>query len=141
MSIYADTSFLVSLYIPDPHSLEAQRRLASKPPLFLTPLHRAEWAHAIEQHVFRRAMTRIDAGRLCRKLQEHRDSGMWLEVDLPGTAFELCADLARRHIARLGNRTLDSLHVAAAIGLKAERFWTFDERQRKLAMAEGLETA
>jgi predicted nucleic acid-binding protein len=37
-------------------------------------------------------------------------------------------------------RTLDSLHVASALLLKAERFWTFDERQAKLAKAEGLKT-
>ena len=56
-------------------------------------------------------------------------------------AFDLCADLARRYGAKLGMRTLDSLHVACALELNAERFWTFDERQAKLARAEGLKTA
>jgi predicted nucleic acid-binding protein len=37
-------------------------------------------------------------------------------------------------------RTLDSLHVACALELKAGRFWTFDERQGKLARGEGLKT-
>jgi len=37
-------------------------------------------------------------------------------------------------------RTLDSLHVACAIELKAERLWTFDERLAKLAKAQGLKT-
>ena len=31
--------------------------------------------------------------------------------------------------------------VAAALELKATRFWTFDDRQAKLAEAEGLATA
>jgi predicted nucleic acid-binding protein len=35
-------------------------------------------------------------------------------------------------------RTLDSLHVASALELKADRFWTFDERQAKLAKVVGL---
>jgi predicted nucleic acid-binding protein len=35
-------------------------------------------------------------------------------------------------------RTLDSLHVACALELKAERFWTFDDRQARLAEAVGL---
>jgi predicted nucleic acid-binding protein len=43
-------------------------------------------------------------------------------------------------VARLGNRTLDTLHVASALELKAERFWTFDDRQAKLARAAGLRT-
>jgi len=57
---------------------------------------------------------------------------------MPDSAFERCAELARRHGPKLGVRTLDSLHVACALELKAERFWTFDERQAKLAKAEGL---
>jgi len=43
-------------------------------------------------------------------------------------------------MATLGVRTLDSLHVACALELKAERFWTFDERQARLAEAVGLNT-
>ena len=60
---------------------------------------------------------------------------------MPENAFELCADLARRYGPKLGTGTLDSLHVACALELKAERFWTFDERQGKLAKAAGLKTA
>ena len=36
---------------------------------------------------------------------------------------------------------LDGDCVAAALELKAARFWTFDGRQKKLARATGLETA
>ncbi len=46
----------------------------------------------------------------------------------------------QRHAARLGVRTLDTLHVASALELKAEHFWTFDGRQAKLALAAGLKT-
>ena len=49
-----------------------------------------------------------------------------------------CAELARRYGPKLGIRTLDSLHVACALELQAEKFWTLDERQAKLAKAEGL---
>ena len=63
---------------------------------------------------------------------------MWISTPIPERAFELCADLARRYGPKLGIRTLDSLHVACALELKAERFWTFDERQAKLAKARGL---
>lgn len=60
---------------------------------------------------------------------------------MPENTFERCADLARVQASKLGVRTLDSLHVACALELKAERFWTFDERQAKLAKVEGLKTA
>jgi len=60
---------------------------------------------------------------------------------MPEQAFELCADLARRYGTKFGMRTLDSLHVASALELKADRFWTFDERQGKLAKAMGLKVS
>ena len=141
MSIYADTSFLVSLYVPDQHSSEAERRMALNPSVWLTPLHVAEWIHAIEQQVFRRAISRSEADLAHEAFHHHRDRSVWVEVALPESALDLCARLARRYGARFGLRTLDTLHVASALELKAQRFWTFDERQRKLARAVKLKTA
>jgi predicted nucleic acid-binding protein len=138
LSIYADTSFFVSLYVTDQHTPEAERRAACRPALWLTPLHVAEWTHAIEQHVFRRTVSRDEADLLVQRFEQHRADGLWAETVLPGLAFEVCAHLARRHVARIGGRTLDTLHVACALELKATEFWTFDERQAKLARAEGL---
>jgi predicted nucleic acid-binding protein len=37
-----------------------------------------------------------------------------------------------------GHRGFDILHVASALIMKAQRFLTFDENQKKLAEAEGL---
>ena len=141
MSTYADTSFLVSLYLTDVHTPEAERRTASRPVVWLTPFHVAEWTHAVEQHVFRGALSRKEADLYHQRFQEHRGRGSWVEVPVPERAFDLCAQLGRRHGSRLGQRTLDTLHVAMALELKAERFWTFDERQAKLARAAGLKTA
>ena len=141
MSAYADTSFLVSLYIPDAHSPEAERRMATSPAVWLTPFHVAEWTHAVEQQVFRRAASRTEADQVHARFQQHRESGLWTEVAQPESAFDVCSQLARRYAARLGLRTLDTLHVASALELKAQRFWTFDERQKKLARAVGLKIA
>ena len=140
VTIYADTSFFVCLYLPDRHTSEVERRLRSRPSLWMTPLHVAEWTHALEQQVFRKAIRRSEADRLLQRFQEHRAQNLWREAPLPDQAFEVCAQLARLHAARLGVRTLDTLHVAVALELKAEHFWTFDARQAKLALAAGLET-
>lgn len=138
LTIYADTSFFVSLYVTDRHTAEVERRLRARPSLWMTPLHVAEWTHAIEQHVFRRAISRSEADRLLKRFQEHRSQNLWREAPVPDRAFEVCAELARRHAARLGIRTIDTTHVASALELKGEHFWTFDERQAKLAVAAGL---
>ena len=141
MSIYADTSFLVSLYLPDRHSAEAEQRMASKPRIWFSPLHRAEWMHAVSQHVFRKEITALEARRAQAELHRDLEDGLWLKVNLPESVWGTCAELARRHGPRLGVRTLDSLHVAAALELGAKAFWTFDERQAKLAQAESLQTS
>jgi predicted nucleic acid-binding protein len=140
VTIYADTSFFVSLYLPDRHTSEVERRLSSRPALWMTPLHVAECTHAIEQHVFRKAITRSEADRALQRFHEYRAQNLWNGAALPDRAFTVCAELAHQHAARLGVRTLDTLHVASALELKAEHFWTFDERQAKLALAVGLKT-
>ncbi len=141
MTVYADTSFFVSLYVADRHSVDAERLIDSRPRVWFTPLHHAEWAHAIAQLVFRGGMLAVDARQVHRELEKDRTSGLWVETTMPEQVFEVCADLARRHGARLGVRTLDSLHVASALQLKSEQFWTFDERQAKLAQAVGLKSS
>lgn len=138
MSIYADTSFVVSLYLPDRHSAETEQRMASKPQVWLTPLHIAEWTHAVSQHIFRKEISMQEARQAHAELERDRRNALWLEAGLPESVWEICTALARKHGPKLGLRTLDSLHVAAALEFGAERFWTFDERQAKLAAAEGL---
>jgi hypothetical protein len=86
-------------------------------------------------------MWAVQAQQIHRELERDCAAGLWLEVELPELAFDVCMDLARKHGARLGVRTLDSLHVASALPLKAERFRRFDERQAKLAQEEGLKTS
>lgn len=95
--------------------------------------------HALSQHVFRKEITALEARRAQAELDRDLGNGLWLKVNLPESAWDTCADLARRHGPRLGIRTLDSLHVAAALEIGARAFWTFDERQAKLASAEGLQ--
>ena len=140
MSVYADSSFVVSLYLTDVHSPEARRRVQGAPPLILSSLHRAEWAHALGQHQFRGTLTAEAARRANSQLVSDEAASLWREAPLPENAFELCADLARRYGPKLCVRTLDSLHVACALEFKAEKFWTFDERQGKLARAAGLKS-
>jgi predicted nucleic acid-binding protein len=139
LTIYADTSFFVSLYVKDTHSITADQMLrgGERPPI--TPLHTAEWTHAIAQHVFRRQMTMAEAERLHRDFDDDCAARTWQTISLPETALEVWADLGRRYGPKLGVRTLDSLHIACALELNIKRFWTFDDRQRKLAKAAGLD--
>ena len=140
MTVYADTSFLVSLYVSDKHSADARSRVSTAPDLWFTPLHRAEWSHAIAQHLFRGVMTVPESDEVYDQLAKDRVAGVWKDAFLPDNAYDICSELARVYGPKLGVRTIDSLHVACALELKAERFWTFDERQARLAKAQGLKS-
>jgi len=140
LNIYTDSSFFVSLYLRDAHSSAAIELAESHPRLWLTPLHIAECFHAFAHQVFFGKIAGSVAEELCNQLNRDRTNNLWLESPIPERAFDVSADLARRYGPKLGIRTLDSLHVACALELKAERFWTFDERQAKLAKAEGLKS-
>ena len=74
-------------------------------------------------------------------LQSDRETRVWIEVPLPESAFERCIVLTKEYGPRIGMATLDTLHVASALELGADEFWTFDERQAKLARAVGLKTS
>lgn len=140
MSIYADSSFFVSLYLRDRHFAEAKRHIAQHAQVWLTPLHRVEWAHSVAQHVFQRKISAGEAQTVSSDFERDRNSRLWLEVNLPEMAFERCIRLAQRYVSRVASGTLDTLHVASALELGAERFWTFDGRQAKLARAVGLKS-
>lgn len=139
--IYADTSFFVSVYITDSNSLAADQAIRSGLRPCFTLLHLAEWEHAIAQQIFRGQLSSSNSQSIHQDLQHDLAAGLWERVPFPEDALARCADLGRHHGPKLGVRTLDTLHVACALELKAERFWTFDDRQAKLAKAEGLKTS
>ena len=140
MNIYADSSFLVTSYIQDVHSAEAVRRLALLPSVWITPLNRSELAHAIHRYVFRGVISPAEASRDWNSFQRDCLKAAFIAIDFPERTWETSIDLARNYGPALGVRTLDSLHVACALELRAEKFWTFDDRQAKLAEAVGLDT-
>jgi predicted nucleic acid-binding protein len=52
--------------------------------------------------------------------------------------FERARLLSRQTTAKLGTRTADLLHVAAALELGADYLYSFDLQQRKLAQTVRL---
>ncbi len=137
MTAYPDASFLVSLYLHDLHSPKAWAIVAARPRLYLTPLGELELVNAIELAVFRRLVRRSQAKLVLRDFEQDR-GGFYVLADLPPECYARAERLALRHTRRIGARSLDILHVAAALVLRSDAFYTFDHRQRKLAKAEGL---
>ncbi|MCF7675546.1 MAG: type II toxin-antitoxin system VapC family toxin [Akkermansiaceae bacterium] len=140
MSAYADTGFIVTLYKTEASSAPAaalmRRQQAS---VWLSHLGELEFRNALHLAVFRGELTAAEAVLKKRLFSQDVANGIYLIIPVPGSAlFAKAGELADRHSARLGTRSLDLMHVAAAILLGAKAFLSFDERQRKAARAEGL---
>lgn len=129
-----DTSFLISLYTPDANSITAARIMqASKNSHLVSVLTELEAVNALELRVFRKEISRIQAKFSLRDFEKDLGQGVFQLVRLPEGAFQRAQQIARRTTERLGTRTADLLHVAAALELEAELLYSFDRQQRKLA--------
>lgn len=134
---YADTSFLVSLYLPDVHSPAAWAATKSRPHLILTPLHELELVNAVQLAVFRKFISKTQAKSVLRDFEQDR-GGVFALTPMPIESYTRAEQLARRYTSTFGTRSLDILQVASALVLKPDVFFTFDERQQRLAKAERL---
>lgn len=137
---YADTGFLCSLYTPDAHTEKAiglMERMTE--PLAFTWLHQLEFRNALRLRVFRKEIT-----------AKHRDASLnLLLADFAGDILEHVSPplpdvmteaerLSALYSEKIGTRSLDILHVAAALVTASQVFITFDKRQAALAKAAGL---
>jgi predicted nucleic acid-binding protein len=143
MTYYADSSFLVSCYLPDANTSRAKNYLRSVgAPLVLNALQALEVGNAFELGVFRGLFSAADATSARANLNQDLRSGRLVKtaVNWP-LAFRVASGLSKRHSATTGTRSVDILHVAAAKALRAAEFISFDGRQRLLATALGLKVA
>jgi predicted nucleic acid-binding protein len=134
LKIYADTSFLVSLYSPDANSAAAARTMqASTGDRFVTALGELEVVNAMGLRVFRKEVSAVQAQSSLTDFEKDLRDGVFQLRGLPEPVFERARQLSRQTTAKLGTRTADLLHVAAALELGVDCLYSFDQQQRKLA--------
>lgn len=141
MSAYADTSFLVSLYILDSNSARAAAHMKqAKLPVLLTSLGELELTNALALRLFRKEIVRSRINAAHALLRKDIEAGVLTPKPLSVAMFEKAKQIARKRTPQLGTRTLDILHVASALVLQADVFYTYDANQGKLARLEGFVT-
>lgn len=143
MIVYADTSFVVKLYVREAGTGRALRVLRRmEKPVTATWFTILETSNTLRLLEFRNQM---DAGAVRDALSRLRASierGALNVAPLSMSDFaQRAEELSQRYTGKTGIRTLDLMHLAAATLLHATIFLTFDERQRKVAKAAGFETA
>jgi predicted nucleic acid-binding protein len=138
--IYPDTSFLFSLYVVEDGTPVAEA-YAEKldTPLSFTPFHRLELRSALRQRAYRKELTHSELQLALRRSEEHLLEGFLRHTPLIWSdALREAERLGEAHLAEIGARSGDLLHVASAVVLGAQEFLTFDQRQHELARRAGL---
>jgi predicted nucleic acid-binding protein len=138
---YADTSFLCSLYLRDANTAAATRHvMRQKPALALTAWQRCELRNAVRLSVARGNVTTLAAEQALADIDGDVAAGDLVAMDLVWPdVFAKAEELSAAHTTRLAIRTLDLVHVAAALTLGTRIFLTCDVRQFALAKAAGLQ--
>ena len=142
MTVWLDTSALVSLYVPEARSERVARivRRAGEPIPF-SQLHELELADALRLRVFRREVRSKLVDATLVRIGEDLHDGVLRRVAIEWPAALVKAiELANHHTSRIGCRSLDLLQVAAATISGSRHFVTADLRQSTVARRAGLVT-
>lgn len=138
-STYLDTSFVVSLYSGDVNTTAAIALLQEAQSVrLISSLVELETVNAFELRVFRKEFSRSEADVCLLNFERDVQAGVYLLQTLPEVVFVRAGTLSRRLTGRIGTRSADILHIAAALEYGATNFFSFDLQQRKMAKAVGL---
>jgi predicted nucleic acid-binding protein len=140
MVAYADTSFLFSLYAQDANTAHAAELAeALNGALIVTPLQRFELRNALRLAVFRGDMAEAECRRLLDLIEADIKTGALVETPVAWAEVYAEAEaLSASHTGKTGTRSIDVLHVASAAAVGAKSFFTFDARQKTLAVKAGM---
>jgi predicted nucleic acid-binding protein len=98
-----------------------------------------EVKNAIRLKAFRKEISAGEMTQSISAFEQDIAANRWVRPDYAGEAVaQKAEELSANHAIALGCRTLDIIHVAAAIVIGAKDFVTFDHRQAALANLSGL---
>ena len=141
MKVYADSSFIVALYLQQQRSgrvIALLQRYGRALPF--TPWHRLEVRNAIRLAVRQRVIDRVLAKTQLKQL----DTDLKEEAVLVHEAIDWidvlreAENLGAAHNENIGCRSTGLFHVASARELGCDTFFTFDDKQTAMAKAAGL---
>jgi predicted nucleic acid-binding protein len=137
---YFDSSALVAVYVTERFSKVARHEARAALQLPYTQLHDLEVRNALRVLHGRGTLSAQEVRELTGQLDEDLETRRLMEtrIDL-FDVFHRAGELSQTHAADLLCRSLDILHVAAAIELQCTRLVSGDDRQLRLARAVGID--
>jgi predicted nucleic acid-binding protein len=138
---YADSGFVVSLYLTTEGTSARARKVvkrASKP-ILLSPMTLLEIRNALNFGINRGEITSDQRDAVLAEIEAQIEKGFFRLVDASQSSiYSKAQELSNKHTPGVATRSLDLMHLAAALLSEAHTFLTFDRRQAKAASAEGL---
>jgi predicted nucleic acid-binding protein len=138
--VYIDSGILVKLYATEVNTPEAISSVSCfTTPLPLTHFQELEVRNALRLKQGRGELTEREATLALGDFEADIGAGRYERpaYDL-AAVFARAEVLSRNHALTTKCRSLDVLHVAAALEIGSREFASFDERQRAMVRAAGL---
>ena len=142
MVSYADTGIIVSSYLPYEGASDKARRIIEKTPrpVILSLLTLLEVRNALNGAISRHEISEEDRDTIFADIDRQFAAGFFRMADVSQVEiYAKARELSDRHTQSFMTRSLDLMHVATALLVKAHFFLSTDTRQRKAAKAEGME--
>jgi predicted nucleic acid-binding protein len=125
----------------DANSVHASRVISTiSGAFYISTFGELELLNAFELKVFRKEVSAAQARSSRKNFESDIENGVFHISGLTDHIFERSRQVSSQTTAKYGTRAADILHVAAAIELKAESFYSFDIKQRRLAQMVRLKT-
>ena len=139
---YADTSFLVAMFVNEPRSEDAIERLtALEANLYVGWFSAFELRNTIRALRFREVLRDEEATAVLESFEAWRSDGRLAPAQVSTARLAAWAEsLSHTTTPQIGARGMDLLHIAFAIELSAQVFLTYDQRQARVARRAGLQT-
>jgi predicted nucleic acid-binding protein len=141
LTAYADSSFIVALYLQQRSSAKAiafMERYGQGLPF--TPWHRLEVRNAIRLAVFHQVIDPEQAKKQLKQIDtDLKEEALLTHATIDWTdVLREAEKLGATHNETIGCRSADLFHVATAKQTGCDTFLTFDEKQMAMAKAAGM---
>ncbi|MCH7227448.1 type II toxin-antitoxin system VapC family toxin [Verrucomicrobiaceae bacterium E54] len=130
----------MSHFINDEHTDQARRQVQGlSGPIGISRLGVLEYQNSVWRKVGFDGFGKDHAERAIREFGEQVSKGWFLLQPVDDeTIWQRAMGLSTSYSSELKVRSLDILHVAIAMELAADSFWSFDQRQNALAKKAGF---
>ena len=138
---YADSGFVVSLYLTtEGTSAQARKEVKrTSKPILLSPLSLLEIRNALNFGINRGEISGTQRDAVLTEIDAQIETGFFRLVEASQSSiYAKARELSNKHTPEFATRSLDLMHLAAALLSEVRTFLTFDKRQIKAAVAEGL---